>query len=221
MDNLIEIILTLILVIIIFRIFTGYNTGTMEYMSPLKDGEGTVKEYMFEEEHMLDCDEDLDSDSDSDSDNGENISPNDNNGINAWATLEEFENPLIPESNLSNSMCGVDVSGINLDKYVQDKIQNYAFGDNVQGGDNGFYDNRFETGDIRSSRADDGYDIEESLDNDVAKKYNDQYFNFYDKINGSSSDAVDAVDKVNVYLLGNNSNGTNIQDIYDNMTSNR
>jgi len=146
--------------------------------------------------------------------------PNDNNK--KWATLLESTAPLIEGSKLSNAMCGVDVSGINLDKYVQTKLENYAFGDGVAG-ENGFYDNKFETGaTLALSNDNDSYSIGGSVDNmNDDEKYRAQHFDFYDKINGSSNEAFDPVDRINTYLFNKNTSSTNIQDIYDGMVSSR
>lgn len=216
MGNLVEIVLIVILVVIMFHVFNGTKSHVTEYISSL----GSNDENKCDDENMIDNDEDLDGDSQSSDQDEINIMPNDNNT--KWATLKESTAPLIRGSKLSNAMCGVDVSGINLDTYVKTTLENYAFGNSIMG-ENGFHDDKFETGATLAPLNDnESYSIEGSVDSAKDnEKYRAQHFDFYDKINGSSNDAFDPVDRINTYLFTKNTSSTNIQDIYDGMVSNR
>lgn len=53
---------------------------------------------------------------------------------------------------------------------------------------------------------------------DIEGYYAD-HLNFYDKVNGSSKDEPDMVDKVNEFTMGSGKCGVKIQDVYDKMTT--
>lgn len=58
----------------------------------------------------------------------------------------------------------------------------------------------------------------------IRKKFNDEFFKFRDFLHKDSSNIIDSVDRsINTMLDNNNYNniGTNIKDIYDNLTQNR
>ncbi len=208
---MVEIILAVVLLVIIFHIFRGSDT------------DNHTKNYKYDKHYTVDTDDSIESTESTESyiytDNDTEVMPTDDINKNRWATLEQSTTSLIPESVLSNKMCGTDVSGINLDKYVKSKLDDYAFGNKVTGS-NSFYDNKFESGAVREGTMfndEDSYSIFDSKD-DMDKKYRDQHFSFHDKINGSSSEAVDPVDKMNSYLFNNDKAGLTIQEIFDGMT---
>ena len=214
---MIEIILAVVLLIIIFHIYRGSSVPTNKY----------ARDYKYKKKYMLDADsvpEPYFPDSDDSDDSSDtHILPMDDMNKNRWATLEQSTSSLIPGSVLSNKICGTDVSGINLDKYVKTKLENYAFGNEITGA-NSFYDDKFESGVDREGTA---FDSDGAIASDINhidytdKQYREQYFSFHDKINGSSNEAADPVDKMNAYLFSNNKSGMRIQDVFDGMTSNR
>ena len=93
--------------------------------------------------------------------------------------------------NTIDNNCHIDGTVKNMDKYIKNKLLNETPKCNK----------------LKSAN---------KVDN---CEYKNNFFNFHNKINGSSRDHPDPVDKVNLYRFNGVKCGTKIQDLYDGLTS--
>jgi hypothetical protein len=103
----------------------------------------------------------------------------------------------LPNPHFHSGDCVVDEMNANMDKYIKHILMKSHPG----------YTKRHAPAEDRNSKK-------------SVKGYHSSQLDFYDRVNGSSKDNADAVDKMNKRLLnGSEQCGVKIQDVYDKMTT--